>query len=90
MLANPAKLNTSVKDAVALFDACLDELRTYGRVAASAASNDDAAEQRRREQNAYFRQSTHPVPNVHPAPPPGQPLQPRPASEHQRPSDHAA
>lgn len=53
MLANPARQQVSVKEAMALFDQFLNEIRTYDRISTDVDTMADH-EQRRRDQSAYF------------------------------------
>ena len=54
MLANPAKMQTSVKDAMAMFDQFLQEMHAYTRIASEFEVLHQAAEEQRRQNEAYF------------------------------------
>lgn len=95
MLANPARINTSVKEAMGLFDQFLLELNAYARIAAEFDSTAYEVE-RRRLHEEYFRRSASPgsssdgtvrdVPTASPAPtsatPKPEPTQPRPMGDY--------
>ncbi len=96
MLANPAKANASVKDAMGLFDKFLLEVDAYVRIA-SGIDRGAAEDERRRAHSAYFRSgadtddgSTDRHDAGHtgahgPSQQPQQPTTPRPAPERPRP-----